>query len=343
MSLGGEHRSDAPRISVVVPTFNRPEHLRRCLAALAAQAMDAGHYEVIVADDAQQPTIEELVENEARAADRDFRYLAVRSPHGPAAARNVGWRAARGEVIAFTDDDCVADPLWLPAVERAFSAPIAAAWGQIHMPLPPDPTDYERDATGLCRAGFVTANCFCRRQVLEDVGGFDERFRVAWREDSDLHFTLLEQGLDVVYVADALVVHPVRPGRWGVSLAQQRKTRFNALLRRKHPRLYESMIDPFPRSYYAVVGSALATAALVAAGFWPAAAAAAMLWCVLTLRFCFRRLHSTSRRLTHVAEMLLTSVLIPFLSLYWDAVGRWTYRGIKRRPDWVSNLPPSEA
>ena len=53
------------------------------------------------------------------------------------------------------------------------------------------PTDYERDAAGLEGAEFVTANCFCRRDVLEAVGGFDERFAAAWREDSDLHFTLL--------------------------------------------------------------------------------------------------------------------------------------------------------
>ena len=50
------------------------------------------------------------------------------------------------------------------------------------------------------RAEFVTANCFCRREVLEAVGGFDERFTAAWREDSDLHFRLLDTGGTIVRV-----------------------------------------------------------------------------------------------------------------------------------------------
>src|SRR5690606_30571680 len=119
---------------------------------------------------------------------------AVTGRHGPAAARNVGWRAARCEVVAFTDDDCIPDPGWLAAGTRAVEQGFAAATGRVVVPLPDAPTDYERDAAGLARAEFVTANCFCRRSVLEALGGFDERFSAAWREDSDLHFALLRAG-----------------------------------------------------------------------------------------------------------------------------------------------------
>jgi hypothetical protein len=56
------------------------------------------------------------------------------------------------------------------------------------------PTDYERDAHGLERSEFVTANCFVSKRGLERLGGFDERFPLAWREDSDLHFRLLRVG-----------------------------------------------------------------------------------------------------------------------------------------------------
>src|SRR5690606_10619854 len=103
-------------------------------------------------------------------------------------------------------------------------------------------------------AEFVTANCFVRRTVLEAVGGFDERFRAAWREDSDLHFVMLERGLKLMKVPAAVVVHPVRPARWGVCLRIQRKSQYDALLYKKHPELYRRRIGPNrPRDYYAIV------------------------------------------------------------------------------------------
>src|SRR5213078_1928552 len=157
-------------------------------------------------------------------------YAPVAGPHGPAAARNVGWRRARAPVVAFTDDDCVPDPGWLAAgvgvLER--DAGVAAVTGRVVVPLPDKPTDYERDAAGLEGAEFVTANCFCRRDVLAALGGFDERFSAAWREDSDLHFGLLNVDGKVLKVPDAVIVHPVRPAPWGVSLGQQKKSLFDA-------------------------------------------------------------------------------------------------------------------
>src|SRR4051812_29868840 len=181
--------------SVVVPTCHRPELLDRCLAALATQALAGGRYEVIVADDAASAATRCQVERQAErfaATGERLRYLAVCGNHGPAAARNAGWRAAHGEVVAFTDDDCLPDAYWLATGLRAVEAGADAASGRIVVPLASSPpTDYERDAAHLAEAEFATANCFCRRSVLVAIGGFDERFTAAWREDSDLHFSLL--------------------------------------------------------------------------------------------------------------------------------------------------------
>ncbi|HJT35319.1 MAG TPA: glycosyltransferase family 2 protein, partial [Pirellulales bacterium] len=140
------------RISVVVPTYRRHDLLRRCLAALAAQQFEGGDYEVIVADDAADPATRRLVETEAETANCDMRYVPVEKTHGPAAARNAGWRAARSEFIAFTDDDCLPQPGWLAAGVEALVGGADAAWGRLEMPLPPKPTDYQRDAAGLAAA-----------------------------------------------------------------------------------------------------------------------------------------------------------------------------------------------
>ncbi|RIK89496.1 MAG: glycosyl transferase family 2, partial [Burkholderiales bacterium] len=168
-------------VSVVVPTWRRPALLARCLDALLAQTLQPSLYEIVVADDAPEEAVRERVERLRTRARCELRYVAVRATQGAAGARNAGWRAARGEIVAFTDDDTIPDRGWLLAGLRALAGGASAVTGRVEMPLPPRPTDYEKDAAGLTRAEFVTANCFVRRDVLERIGGFDERFTSAWR------------------------------------------------------------------------------------------------------------------------------------------------------------------
>ncbi len=281
------------RISVVVPTCGRPELLARCLAALEKQTLARNEYEIIVVDD--------------------------RSRTGPAAARNRGWRKAQAEIIAFTDDDTEPAPGWLECGLRAFEGGADAVSGRIVMPISQDPTDYERDAQGLERSEFVTANCFVRKGVLQSVGGFDETFRMAWREDSDLHFRLLQCGARVVRSPQAVVVHPVRPASWGVSVKQQRKVMFDALLFKKHRRLYRERIRRGARWDYYLISAALV---LMLAGVWQAG----IVWLVFTGRFCAHRLRGVSKRPAHVLEMVLTSIAIPPLAVFWRCAGMLRYR-----------------
>jgi GT2 family glycosyltransferase len=313
------------RVSVVIPTYRRPELLARCLAALAEQDLPPDEYEVLVADDAASTQTRAQVADWAESHS-NVHYLPVRGSHGPAAARNVGWRAARGEVIAFTDDDTIPDPGWLSAGLRAGIGSVAAISGRIVMPLPGSPTDYELNAAGLADGEFVTANCFVRRAALEAVGGFDERFTAAWREDSDLQFTLLERGYAMVRAEDAVVTHPVRSAAWGISLSQQQKSRFEALLYQKHPRLYRERIHPTPWRYYGTVASFSSLLLAALSGRPRLALGAAGLWVGLTTRFCLQRLARTSHAPEHVAEMVVTSVAIPFLSVFWRLRGALRYR-----------------
>ena len=316
-----------PRASIIVPTYRRAELLNRCLAGLVAQEFDPAAYEIIIADNAGSPETERLVGKWSANTAPALRYvLANRSP-GPAAARNVGWRTADGEIIAFTDDDCIPEPGWLKAGIAALENGVAAAGGRIRVPLSEAPTDYERNEAGLEGVEFATANCFCRREVLAAIGGFDERFTMAWREDSDLQFKMLERGLRVVSAPAAVITHPVRPGRWAISLSQQRKSMFNALLYKKHPVLYRRKIEPTPPWHY--YGNCTAWwAALGSAWIGQSALAltAAGVWLLLTGRFCARRLRRTSRAPYHVAEMVLTSALIPSLSLFWRIRGAFKFR-----------------
>ena len=195
------------------------------------------------------------------------------------------------------------------------------------MPLPERPTDYERDTGGLARAEFATANTFVRRIALERVGGFDERFTRAWREDSDLMFALMEQAGPVIGAPLAKVVHPVRPAPWGVSIGQQAKVYFDALLYKKHQRLYRTRIRPQPPwHYYAAVLALLAVPIALLAGRPALAALAAAVWAGITASFCWRRLRGSSTAPSHVAEMIVTSIAIPPVSLYWRLRGALDFR-----------------
>jgi GT2 family glycosyltransferase len=282
-----------PSVTVVVPTCGRPDLLLRCVAALEEQTLPGEQFEIIVVDD-------------------------TRTRAGPAAARNKGWRRAAAGVIAFTDDDTVPDPRWLERGLAAFRPGVDAVCGRLVMPIPPTPTDYERNENGLERAEFVTANCFVRRAALQKIGGFDESFRMPWREDSDLQFRLLQAGCTIARAEDAVVVHPVRPAPWGVSLKQQKKVMFDALLFRKHPELYRSRIRRAPRwDYYLAVVSLLLG---FASPWWLA------LWALITARFCVHRLRGTSKSPAHIAEMVVTSILIPPVSVFWRVVGALKFR-----------------
>lgn len=321
------NRAEALRASVVVPTCRRSDLLERCLAALVAQDLEPRHYEIIVADDACLDATREQVECWAGRAPVTIRYLAVTDGEGPAAARNAGWRAARGEIIAFTDDDCVPDPDWLRAGLAAFVDGVVGASGRLVVPVPSRPTDYERNAAQIEAAEFVTANCFYRRAALAAISGLDERFRTAWREDTDLYFRLARRGSRLVHAPEAVALHPVRPAGWGVSVGQQRKSMYNALLFKKHPNLYRGKVQPQPPwHYYAIVGALFASLLGVASGRPRLTLGGAGLWIGLTGRFCVLRLQGTSRRPAHVAEMVVTSVLIPPLSIFWRVRGAIKYR-----------------
>lgn len=322
--------SEAIAVSVVVPTCGRLDLLDRCLDALTRQTLPGPRFEVIIVDDEPNHNTLHLVAGwRARTAGRGPRlvYVSNAGPHGPAAARNRGWRIAQAGIIAFTDDDTVPAPTWLASGLTAFADGIDALCGRVEMPLPATPTDYQRDARWLETAEFVTANCFCRKEVLERLEGFDERFTRAWREDSDLHFRLLNMNASIAHAPEALVVHPVRPAPWGVSLLQIRKIAFDALLYKKHPDLYRKKIQGMPRwDYYTIVAALAGALVGLAAGITPLAGVGAAAWLTLTVRLCARRLSGTSKTMSHVAEMIVTSALIPPLAVFWRIAGAIRYR-----------------
>jgi glycosyltransferase involved in cell wall biosynthesis len=316
------------QISVIVPTYRRPDLLLRCLRALISQQFNRNEYEVIVVSDGPDELTQNMFEKWIRPKQHKIRYYNLPEKKGPAAARNYGWLLAKGELVAFTDDDCMPDKYWLQGFANAYTPGSMVAFsGKTIVPMPKKPTDYERNVGHLQTADFITANCCCSKSALRRSGGFDEEFRMAWREDSDLEFKLLEERIPIVKTTDAVVVHPVRKAQWGISIKEQKKTMFNALLYKKYPGLYRQKIQPNPPVfYYAIIASFLMVLCGLILHSEGLLITGAMFWIGLTSLFIFRRLRYTTLRMEHVLEMTVTSVFIPFLSIYWQVYGALKYK-----------------
>lgn len=205
-----------PSLSVVVPVHDGATALPGLLAALAAQE-DVGDVEVVVVDNHSSDRTAEV----ASASAVVSRLLAEPRP-GSYAARNTGWRACRGDVVAFTDVDCLPEPGWLRALVRALDAGADLAGGAV-VPGPPPPgrwagwwAGYDRamyldQADNVRESGFAaTANLAVRRQVLEELGGFDDA--LASGGDALFGRRAVAAGYRLEWAPEAVVLHRPRAG-----------------------------------------------------------------------------------------------------------------------------------
>jgi len=168
-------------VDVVIPTFRRPEALASCLKSLEKQTMAPASIEVI--DDSE-------------------------TDYGPGVSRNIGWKRGSGRYVAFIDDDCLAEQDWIESLQRVFSEnEIGGIEGGITTTdengekidfNPPNRFRWNR---------FKTANLAVRRDVLEEIGGFDERYHMH-REDTDLAWRVIDAGFKMAWVPQCRVHHP---------------------------------------------------------------------------------------------------------------------------------------
>lgn len=210
------------KISVVVPVYNGAPTVARTLAAL--RDLDAGpdDVEVIVVDDGSTDGTARIVEG--------FPVRLVRQANGgPAKARNAGWRSAGGEIIVFTDGDCIPPRGWLRCLlphfadERvgavAGSYDIANPGSLLARVIQAEIAYRHRRMAGFVKAGG-TYNLAVRRSILEAVGGLDENFPAASGEDNDLSYRILKQGWRIAFRPECRVAH-LHPERLGKYLRTQ--------------------------------------------------------------------------------------------------------------------------
>jgi HAD superfamily hydrolase (TIGR01662 family) len=296
---------------VVIPTIGRPG-LERLIASLWASQGPLPQ-RIIVVDDRRGKT--------SPLVQRDGIEVLRTGGAGPAAARNRGWRAATAPWVTFLDDDVTVDSSWRADLVRDLSASAAASQGRVRVDLPAGrrPTDWERNVKGLDGARWITADFAVKRHVLEQVGGFDERFKRAYREDSDLALRLIGAG----YRIDSgmrRVTHEIRSADRWISVRLQAGNADDALMDALHGDHWRSRIG-IPSGGYAKYPLIVGSAAL--------AALAGLVWTGATLRFAWRRIAPGPRTPDEILTMLATSAVIPFAAVYHRIAGRRRARGLR--------------
>jgi GT2 family glycosyltransferase len=210
-------------IAVVIPTFGRVKPLLDQLRHLVNQSIPSDRFEVIVVDDCSLDDTVMLVKELAEEMPYRLRVFQTPMNHGPAAARNIGWKETLAPVVAFLDDDCTPAPGWLEAGIAAFASQPSLGVLQGATLIPEGADTSVLTDWWVCRLvlrptpWFEGCNLFISRDALLETGGFDEEIRY-YGEDCAAGWRVLEAGFDRGFSYEARVTHPMenRGFRWYV-------------------------------------------------------------------------------------------------------------------------------
>lgn len=220
--IPGDMMVVTPFISVIVPVRNRVATLRELLDALLAQSYPQSRFEVLVMDNDSTEDVEGTVRDAAARAGFSMRHIRKQND-GPAASRNRGAELARGDLLAFTDSDCLPDRDWLRNAAHAFQEGVGVVCG----PIDPvqittrDPFFVHQIQQVTREDGlYRTANVLYRRDSFLKLGGFDEETRTyPWGQpiggdDTEFAWRVKRAGFRSAFVEGARVRHrasSVRP------------------------------------------------------------------------------------------------------------------------------------
>ncbi|NJD60840.1 MAG: hypothetical protein C3F13_06900 [Anaerolineales bacterium] len=200
-----------PKISVIVPAYNSQNTISSCLSGLLDQTNLDDSYEIIVVDDGSKDKTKEIIESYP-----GVRYLQI-THGGPSAARNAGANVAAGEILAFTDADCIPSQEWLSQLILPFQDPeivgVKGAYRTHQSSIVSRfvQLEYESKYLRLQRQKYIdfvdTHSAAYRKDIFIENGGFDTNFKVASVEDQEFSFRLARKGYRMVFKPSAIVYH----------------------------------------------------------------------------------------------------------------------------------------
>ena len=208
----------SPPISIIIPVKNRPQDLRECLAALVLLDYPKDKVEILVVDDGSTDSTGNVIQT--------FDVKAIRSPQsiGASACRNLAASTAQGDLLAFTDSDCVPHPLWLRELSPYFNDERVGIVGgyvsnfygrsaldryeEVKSSLNMGPLSFRVEEDPLSNAYVPSCNLIIRKKAFLEAGGFQEDLAVG--EDVDLCWRTRELGYHLLYLPQGKIEHKHR-------------------------------------------------------------------------------------------------------------------------------------
>lgn len=237
-------------VSIVVPSLRGDIFLKPLLDSLLKQSSKSITFEVIICNDSDHPFDLSFWEDKI-----PLKQLILEKHLGPSYARNKGVEIAKGNLIAFLDDDVYVDTSWLEKGYSAFeNSDVIALAGRTIIPNVEKPSAFRHGMQNKGE-GYPTCNFWVRKEVFQLINGFslkyfDPETRVFHHEDSDLAYRLLEHG-QVVYDEKVLAFHPEHGFSWLMPFKKAKKSLFDLRLWHQYPREYKKLTThghlPFAR------------------------------------------------------------------------------------------------
>jgi len=227
------------KVSVVIPAYNAQQTIAEAVEQSVAQAKGPMEVEVVVVDDGS-------VDDTAKIAESAGATVIKQENAGPAAARNRGWKSATGQVICFTDSDCVPTSGWLENLLDGFtdqqvgavagSYDIANSGSWLARWVQQEIRERHKRMGSFVRA-FGSYNVAIPRYVLQATGGFDPSYRRASGEDNDLSYRIIKEGWRIAFRPQAKVSHYHPDRLWTYLKEQYRHGFWRAKLYKDHPHM----------------------------------------------------------------------------------------------------------
>ena len=227
------------KISVIVPVYNKKTLLPELIRSLLNQNFQ-GKYEIIIVDDGSTDGTEDVFKHKRQ----NLTYVKQKNK-GPAAARNTGLKIACGNIVAFTDSDCIPDKRWLSELSKAFIEGVDGVEGRTitNGKICPDSHHIKNLSGGM----YLTSNIAFLKSSIKS--GFDEKFRYPNREDTEISYRLIKNGGKIVFNKNALVRHRLLKSSLLEMVKRKLYFESDVLLFKKNTRLYKKYIK-FPFSLF---------------------------------------------------------------------------------------------
>jgi glycosyltransferase involved in cell wall biosynthesis len=317
-------------ISVVIPTHFRPTKLEKLLDSLVNQTYPKENFEVIVVPSSNDSGLE-IVNQFNNSLDLVVSPIPSDPYKGksPSLKRNHGVSVSRGEWIAFTDDDCVADSKWLENISNHISDDISGIEGLVRIPEPDAPTLTYKGIKRLSTpGGYQTCNIAYNKIDFLNADGFDLTFPF-YLEDTDLGWSILEQGGKIIFADDVIIEHPVPISEPERLISGAKRTALLVYFYKKHPNYYKDYkIQTFRFSYriYLLIYLAILISLLTLNSFGILVSTVLLLF--LLSAHLIKMFWNCSFTVEEITKTALYTLAIPIISLIYLFKGIIRYRTI---------------